>query len=120
MLPSLSRVMPHGLLNSPSPLPLLPYWARNLPSGVNTCRRSLPLSTTIRLPSALQMAPAGFSPFANELAAGVEHRDRVGPLVGGVDVPVLVHRDAERPDGFSVFFSVFAVGEELSQQLFLV
>src|SRR6516225_6988493 len=29
MLPSLSRVMPHGLLNSPSPLPFLPHWVKN-------------------------------------------------------------------------------------------
>src|SRR6516225_8987332 len=60
MLPSLSRVMPHGLLNSPSPLPFLPHWVRALPSGVKTCRRSLPLSTTITLPPASQMIPAGF------------------------------------------------------------
>jgi hypothetical protein len=29
------------------PLPFLPHWVRALPSGVKTCRRSLPLSTTI-------------------------------------------------------------------------
>src|SRR6516165_5049044 len=45
---------------SPSPLPFLPHWVRALPSGVKTCRRSLPLSTTITLPPASQMIPAGF------------------------------------------------------------
>src|SRR5262249_35797238 len=123
MLPSLSRVMPHGLLNSPSPLPLLPHWVRALPAGVKTCRRSLPLSTTITLPPASQVVPAGFfhsprrlSPLANEFACRIEDRDGVRPLVRHVHGVVLVHRDAERPDGMSVCFAVRA---ELSKQFFL-
>src|SRR5262249_49894297 len=113
MLPSLSRVMPHGLLNSPSPLPLLPHWVRALPSGVKTCRRSLPLSTTITLPPASQMIPAGFFNSPGPLP-GVPHLRMNLPR--HVHVVVLVPRDAERPDGMSVCFAVRA---ELGKQFFL-
>ena len=51
--------MPHGWLNSPSPLPALPHLAMNLPSGEKTCRRLLPLSTRIRLPFFSHASPAG-------------------------------------------------------------
>ena len=50
MLPSLSRVIPHGWLNWPSPLPAEPHFPTNFPSGVKTCRRLLPLWATMMLP----------------------------------------------------------------------
>src|SRR3974390_911793 len=59
MLPSLSVVMPQGWLNSPSPDPAFPHWASSLPSGLNTCSRLLPLSTTRPLPFFSPAIPAG-------------------------------------------------------------
>src|SRR4051812_23380019 len=59
MLPSLSSVIPQGWLNSPGPFPALPHLPTNLPSEVKTCRRLLPLSTTIRLPFFSTAKPAG-------------------------------------------------------------
>src|SRR2546422_2583881 len=59
MLPAWSRVTPQGWLNSPSPLPPLPHFARNLPSPVKTWRRLFPLSTTMRLPFFSHTRPAG-------------------------------------------------------------
>src|SRR5260370_12142259 len=59
MLPSLSRVTPHGWSNSPGPLPGPPHLPTNLPSGAKTCRRLLPLSTTITLPLFSTASPAG-------------------------------------------------------------
>src|SRR5260370_22291376 len=58
-LPSLSRVMPRGWLNPPGPLPGPPHLPTSLPSGVKTCRRLLPLSTTITLPLFSTASPAG-------------------------------------------------------------
>ena len=100
--------MPHGLLNSPSPLPALPHWATSLPSGVNTWRRLLPLSTTIRLPLASQTMPAGplqfagaaagRAPLADEFALRVENGNGALPFVRHIHLAVLADRDAERPD----------------------
>src|SRR5436190_24365120 len=59
MLPSLSRVMPQGWLNCPSPLPGPPHLPTNFPSGVKTCRRLFPLSTTMMLPFFSTARPAG-------------------------------------------------------------
>ena len=124
MLPSLSSAMPHGLLNSPSPLPALPHLATNLPSGVKTCRRLLPLSTTIRLPFASQTMPAG--PFSSPgPLPGLPHLRMNLPFAsktdmvffhssGHVDVAVLADGDAERPNAVLV---LLAVGCEFSQQL---
>src|SRR6266566_1425788 len=63
------------------------------------------------------VAAAGRSPFLEELPAGVEYRDRIGPLIRAVDpVPLLVDRDAERPDRLAVLFAVFV--EVVEQLLF--
>src|SRR3989475_12253176 len=59
MLPGWSRVIPQGWLNSPSPLPPLPHFAKNFPSPEKTWRRLFPLSTTIRLPFFSHTRPAG-------------------------------------------------------------
>ena len=118
--------MPHGLLNSPSPLPALPHWATNLPSGVKTWRRLLPLSTTIRLPFASQTMPAGPLNSPGPLPVSPHLRMNL-PLAsktetvffhssGHVHVAVLVDRDAERPDAVLV---LLAVRGELGEQLLL-
>src|SRR6516225_9817747 len=94
MLPSLSRVMPHGLLNSPSPLPFLPHWVRALPSVVKTCRRSLPLSTTITLPPASQMIPAGFFNSPRPLP-GVPHLRMNLPAASKTETQFVLARTAD-------------------------
>src|SRR5262249_33175488 len=119
MLPSLSRVMPHGLLNSPSPLPLLPHGGENLQAVVAAVDDNHVATGVADDPGwILQFSrtAARRSPLANEFACGIEDRDGVRPLVCHVHVVVLVHRDAERPDGMSVCFAVRA---ELGKQFFL-
>src|SRR5229473_3210100 len=89
MLPSLSRVIPHGWLNSPSPLPALPHLATNFPSGVKTCRRLLPLSTTMTLPFFSTARPAGRRSSPSPLPV-VPHFRRNLPLLSNTEI-VFVH-----------------------------
>src|SRR6476660_1009143 len=89
MLPSLSSVTPHGWLNSPSPDPALPHVATSLPSGVNTCSRLLPLSTTMTLPFFSTASPAGRCNSPSPLPV-LPHLRRNLPLVSNTEM-VLVH-----------------------------
>src|SRR6516164_3697753 len=107
MSPALSSVMPQGWLNSPSPFPGPPHLPTNLPSGVKTCRRLLPLSTTMTLPLFSTARPAGRTPFADELAVAIEYGDGVGPFIRYVDLALAVDGNAKRPNAVPIAFAVF-------------
>src|SRR5208283_488654 len=61
----------------------------------------------------LTIAAAGLAPLAQEFAAGVNHGDRVSPVVLQVDlIPVVVDGYSERPSAMTVAVAVLAkVGE---------
>jgi hypothetical protein len=93
-------------LNWPSPLPTEPHFPTNFPSGVKTCRRLLPLWATMMLPffstgaHQLPVAAACCAPFPQEVAAAVEREDGVSPVIGDVDVVVVVDGNPEGPGHF--------------------
>src|ERR1700722_5271314 len=98
MLPSLSSVIPHGWLNSPSPVPPLPHEATSLPSGVNTCSRLLPLSTTMTLPFFSTASPAGRSSSPSPLPV-VPHLRLNLPSLSNTEM-VLVHSSEQNTSLF--------------------
>src|SRR6516164_806379 len=110
MLPSLSRVIPHGWLNWPSPLPAEPHFPTNFPSGVKTSQtvvaavdnNDVAVFLDRRTSGAHQLpvAAACCAPFPQEVAAAVERGDGLSPVIGDVDVVVVVDGNPVGPGHF--------------------
>ena len=119
-------VIPQGRSSSPSSLPLEPKPPRYLP----VCGELLdPAVQAVDDPNVvvgverqtggaaqLPFVVALFAPGVDDITVAVEDGDPVQPLVGGVDVLVLVHRDGGQPD--ELVLAVVLGPSEFTDELF--
>src|SRR6516165_752175 len=110
MLPSLSRVIPHGLVELAIAVAgraafsdKLPVWGEDLQTVVAAVDNNDVAVFLDRQTSGahqLPVAAACCAPVPQEVAAAVEHGDGVSPVIGDVDLVVVVDGNPVGPGHF--------------------